>query len=788
MALWALSRRAARACQSSGADIILPKFISPATTWSSMRPFLLLTGMALALGACARGSPPPIETGPHPAMSAATHSATTAPAVPRDTSWVEAMRSHRWELAAELIDGLDAAARAEPATRYARARAALRLEDYPRALEELRGLEQKLPLLDSDIKAHRADCQLEVGPYEEAARYFVERGDATSLGRAARAFDRAGNHDKALATVERALRAVAKMKGDRAALEAELRAVRAQAAEHAGKKALMLADLRWIAMSAPVSPHADGVDEKLASVEPRFALTRQERLERAMTLAKAGRVDRTERELQLLEAAAGPPVRPGDVLHARGWALYAARSDYARASELLEQAARAGSRDPVHDLFHAARARSRANQDEAAIAMYEELARRYPKNFYAEQARYMAARLRFILGQWDEAARAYASYLVRYGMNGPSSEAASYELAIAKLAGKKDADAAVALGKLADAAEKERDRPLEATFLRELQAVALANAGRRAEAVARFRSIAGEEPLSFAALASAARLRALGEPAPPLIAPAPSAGLPPPLTLRVPAKAQLLLALGLDGDAERELEAAEPVLRKTYGTRGDEALCMTYGKLATAGRRYRIGQGAVRASALDVAPSAVTRWAWECIYPRPYPSLIAGLEREYELPSDLVYSVMRQESAFSPRALSPAGASGLMQLIEPTARRVAAELSVDEDGAAMRDPVLNMRFGAYYLAKLLDMFGDRVELAAAAYNAGPPAVSRWLESGEALPLDVFVARIPYKETRGYVQRVVGNMARYAYLRGGDGAVRQLELNLPRGLRAPPDAY
>jgi soluble lytic murein transglycosylase len=708
----------------------------------------------------------------------------------KQPSWVEAMRSHRWQQAAELIDQLAASARAEPGTRYARARAALRLGDHARALKELDGLEQKLPLLRAEIQRHRADCQLEVGPFEDAARYFAERGDIASLGRTARALDRAGQSTKALAVVERALRALSKLRGNRQAREAELRALRARIAERAGRKSLAVSDLRWIATSVPASPHAEGADERLASIEPRLALTRRERLERAMSLAKAGRVERTERELELLAAARGAPVREADVLHARAWALYASRSDYAKASELLTKAAQAGSRDPVRDLFHAARARSRAQDDEAAIAMYQELARRYPKNFYAEQARFMAARLRYIVGKWDEAARDYTAYLARYGSKGPSSDAATYELAIAKLAGKKYGEAARALGKLAEAVERERDRPIEAAFLRELQAVALAGAGRRAEAVAGFRRVIAERPLSFAALASGARLRALGDAPPSVIAPPPSVGTPAPLKVELPPKAALFVRLGLDADAERELEAAEPAIRKAHGARSDEVLCASYGQLATAARRYRVGQGAARWSQLETAPSVTTRWLWECIYPRPHPGFVTSLERQYELPPDLVYSVMRQESAFVPHARSPAGAFGLMQLIEPTARRVAAELAVEFDAKSpgSHDPIENTRFGVYYLDKLLGMFGDRAELAAAAYNAGPPAVSRWLESGETLPLDVFVARIPYRETRGYVQRVVGNMARYAYLRGGEAEVPELDLELPRGLRAPADAY
>jgi len=81
-----------------------------------------------------------------------------------------------------------------------------------------------------------------------------------------------------------------------------------------------------------------------------------------------------------------------------------------------------------------------------------------------------------------------------------------------------------------------------------------------------------------------------------------------------------------------------------------------------------------------------------------------------------------------------------------------------------------------------------VVLAAAAYNAGPGAVSHWLAGGEQLELDLFVARIPYSETRSYVERVVENLARYAYLEGGPTQIPSLTLALPAGLRAGVDAY
>ncbi len=95
-----------------------------------------------------------------------------------------------------------------------------------------------------------------------------------------------------------------------------------------------------------------------------------------------------------------------------------------------------------------------------------------------------------------------------------------------------------------------------------------------------------------------------------------------------------------------------------------------------------------------------------------------------------------------------------------------------------RQPAASLHFSARYLKKLLDTFGGNVALAAAAYNAGPAAVHRWLDGAKTLPLDVFVARIPYAETLDYVERVVGNYARYRYLEDGPKGVPQLALELP----------
>jgi soluble lytic murein transglycosylase len=289
-------------------------------------------------------------------------------------------------------------------------------------------------------------------------------------------------------------------------------------------------------------------------------------------------------------------------------------------------------------------------------------------------------------------------------------------------------------------------------------------------------------------LAAHARIRAMGGKPPPHMPGADAESAAKPLNVELPSDVAVLLRAGLDQEAEALLRDHEASLRARHQPREYESLCAAYGKLAGAGRRYRLGQQAARWSALMKPPDARTRWLWECIYPRPHLSIVERVESEFKLPDHLVFAVMRQESMFQPAIVSPADATGLMQLIEPTARRVSQALDVEYDRALLELPSFNIRFGGYYLRRLLDTFGQRLILAAAAYNAGPSAVSRWLEGGEGLPLDVFVARIPYRETRIYVNRVVGNLARYAYLEGGDSNVPSLKLEIDRGLRAGSDAY
>ncbi|MBK9001319.1 MAG: transglycosylase SLT domain-containing protein [Myxococcales bacterium] len=757
-----------------------------------MRRLGSFASLALVFAACARGSgpPPSPSASAPPAPSAAPPDAEASAAVPdiSPSEWAEAIRLGRFADAAKLIDALGAG-RDRPEVRFARARVARALGDDKEAARLLDGLERQLGVLADEIADDRAEAQAKVGPFEPAARHFEAKKTASALTRAALAWERAGKLDEARRAADRAVglatagnKAKQKKNGP-SRVEIEARHARALIAEKQGAADIASAELRWLATFAPAAEFASDVDARLEKLAPKRALSKRERYERALAMARAGKVELVERELSAIDKADGPGVTKAEALHAKGWALYQAR-DFLRAAEVLTEASRLGGEHAAHDLFHAARALSRAHKDDKAIAVYGEVARRFKASPYAEQGRFLSARLLYVGGRWKEAANAYTAYTKRHAKEGRFSGQVHYEQAVAWLASGQYEKAAKTLAKLAEIETNDHER----ASIQELTGVALEGAGKKPAAARVYQKVVEERPLSFAALAASTRLAKLGHPAPPPIEPPKLGPVRGELAVELPAKARLLHSLGFDTDAEQVLERQEEDIRRKYAPRGDEALCRMYGELGPAARRYRVGQRAARPTDLARAPAPDTRWVWDCIYPRPYEELVRSAEKQWGLPNDLLYAVMRQESAFSPTVVSPANAVGLLQLIPPTAQNAAKELELTFEPLLLSNPAYNIRLGSFYLSKVLGTFGGNVALGAAAYNAGPSAVSRWLETGEKLPLDVFVARIPYDETRVYVGRVVGNLARYAYLAGGDEAVPRLALEIPTGLRAGEAAY
>jgi soluble lytic murein transglycosylase len=139
---------------------------------------------------------------------------------------------------------------------------------------------------------------------------------------------------------------------------------------------------------------------------------------------------------------------------------------------------------------------------------------------------------------------------------------------------------------------------------------------------------------------------------------------------------------------------------------------------------------------------------------------------ENSAPPSLVYAIARQESEFDTHAVSSAGAYGLMQMIESTAKRTAEHLKMDFDaGRLLSDAAFSAQLGAAHLGQLLAEEHGSPILVFAAYNAGGRHVKDWIDAyGDPRtpgvdPID-WVERIPFTETRNYVQRVMENWAMY----------------------------
>ncbi len=122
-------------------------------------------------------------------------------------------------------------------------------------------------------------------------------------------------------------------------------------------------------------------------------------------------------------------------------------------------------------------------------------------------------------------------------------------------------------------------------------------------------------------------------------------------------------------------------------------------------------------------------------YKKKYASTIAAAATKYNLDPKLLHAMIYAESAYNSKAVSSAGAVGMMQLMPATARRYGV--------TNRRDPAQNIDGGAHYMKDLLKMFNSNLKLAVAAYNAGEGAVKKYHNT---IP--------PYRETRNYVKKVL----------------------------------
>lgn len=693
-------------------------------------------------------------------------------------AWPDAIRAGRFDEASAALATLPPQELDKPEVRLARARVASALGKHSEVITLLEKVHDELPLLRDLVARMRAEAMVEVGPFDKAAEWLATRRDPSSLINAAEAWEKAGDASKARATWDRAVQSAAEKKSR--ALEEKARYRRLSIVRLKEGDPAAGADARWLTINALDDKVFSEAAQILEALKPPRLLTSEELMARSRVLADAGRADDALRAID--RATTRGTIPAIDVCRAKAEALWKARTRYPEAALAYRACAAMGGAHSSEDLFLSARAFLRAERDTDATVAFQAVIQKHPKTTWADQAEFHVARIHALAGRWKDAAFAFDEY-AKHFPNGKEKREADRYCALAHLISRDDKKARKLLEELSGGAED----GVTAARWTNLAALAALRDGDKLHAMSRWADVVRTRPLSYPALVAAARIRENGGAPPSSIEPPESGSADPLPAIDLPPPTDMLHRIGLDAEAESMLREREAAVVAKAPTRGTEALCAAYGLLDGAKRRYQISRN-IPERALLTAPGARNGASWDCVFPRPYELLVRGAATRTRIPPELLWAVMRQESAFDPEIVSPARAVGLMQLLPETARATATAASLPYDDSKLTSPADNITLGALYLRELLDKLNDDTTLAVAAYNAGPEATQRWLAratktNGETL--DVFVEAIPYIETRGYVARVLGNLARYGYRTEGEGAVPKLPLELKTERRRVP---
>ncbi|HUP19597.1 MAG TPA: transglycosylase SLT domain-containing protein, partial [Gemmatimonadota bacterium] len=352
-----------------------------------------------------------------------------------------------------------------------------------------------------------------------------------------------------------------------------------------------------------------------------------------------------------------------------------------------------------------------------AIEVFDRVAREHPGSTFADRAYMRAAHLSFALGRVAEAERRYAAY-----RGSQSAREARYWRARAL---ERRGDGAAARGTLSGlAAGDDYYALLSRDRLRGRPGAVVLDPGTGGPGPASPYRGAGAEVLADPAGRTAAALLAFGE--------------------REYAGAELERAASRLGGDRARLEAWAIALAGW----GFPGVTLQIG-VRLGGERHPLAYPVGFATAVDLEARA------------------HGLDPWY------VLALIRQESLYDADVVSPADARGLMQILPATGREIADSLGWGEfDERDLFDPAVNLHFGARYLEDQLARFDGFWPAVLAAYNGGPHVVALWWDFPERTQdPELWVERIPYRETRDYVKKIAAQRARYRSLHAPSAASR-----------------
>ncbi|MEZ4353936.1 MAG: transglycosylase SLT domain-containing protein [Myxococcota bacterium] len=693
----------------------------------------LLGLLVMAMGPVARSASGPDGTAPSPAAAPSDPIVGSMPAPPAD----------------RVLRARSEALLGDPAALFRAAGAAIEQEDHAHADWLYAQLAQRHPIVGDHAGLLRARLQLSKGRAAEARQIASQ-----TLARHADSPLRARLHE----LVGEALAAERDEAGARRAWSAAL----AETRDDAQRAAL----LRRIARSQE------------RSGEDRAAGLTWRRL--WMEHPATDEARQASHRLDVIEAHLGESLRGAGEWRARGDQLFRERMNdealeaYDRAIEkgLSKSEERRLQKQRAHTLFRMrrypeallafeslpqtgdtpiwrARSLARADRVPESIEAFERIvARRDSNRIYAH---YLAALL--LDGrERDAEARAHFQVVADDPGRGGLAQAALWQLGWSDYRRGAFAQAAERFDRLADATGD----PIERLRPRYWRARALEQGGRADEARGLLDAIAKEYPLSYygwrarehlggGALGAVAHDIARGK-----------AGLRPGELERV----RILMEAGLVDEGGEETAL---LTRRAKGL--DDRIELA--RLLTAAGDYNRAQRVI----VDAYTTPLARGpigGLEELWWYAWPSAFAGMVDEATRPEgsiapELVYSIMREESGYRPKVISPVGARGLMQIMRETGEQLAKRIGREGfDPDQLFDPATNIELGSFYLGELSRQFPTKLSAAIASYNAGPHVVSRWVE-GDGRPDDEWVESIPYSQTRSYVKRVTRSLQAYRLL-------------------------
>ena len=151
-------------------------------------------------------------------------------------------------------------------------------------------------------------------------------------------------------------------------------------------------------------------------------------------------------------------------------------------------------------------------------------------------------------------------------------------------------------------------------------------------------------------------------------------------------------------------------------------------------------------------------------FPQPFSDVISGADKKFNFDKNIIYSIIRQESAFDKFARSHADAFGLMQLIPEVAEKNQKQLDLGyKNPDDLFIPQINVGIGTMYLSNQWRKFSDSFILATASYNAREEAIWGWVKTRYNKNSLYFIEDIPYEETRNYIKLVMRNYLIYSFI-------------------------